>query len=101
MSETTQLTEEATKLLADLRTMLEQGGQFIANSENTVKGGSVRWEPRPKTEFELARDAEIAAYVEKLKSLAKMRTKMVRLVREYERIQRLAEKLEQNGENEL
>lgn len=38
-----------------------KGGQFIATSEDTVKGGSQTWEPRPKTEWELNRDAEIAA----------------------------------------
>jgi hypothetical protein len=40
-----------------------KGGQFIANSEDTVKGGSMRWEPRPKAEWEIQRDAEIAARV--------------------------------------
>lgn len=40
-----------------------KGGQFIANSENTTKGGSQRWEARPKSEADLARDAEIAALV--------------------------------------
>lgn len=41
-----------------------KGGQFIANSEDTVKGGSMRWEPLPKTQWQIEQEAEIAKRVE-------------------------------------
>ncbi len=41
-----------------------KGGQFIANSEDTVKGASMSWEPLPKTQWQIEQEAEIAKRVE-------------------------------------
>ncbi len=55
-----------------------KGGQFIATTEDRPKGGNLSWESRPKTDWEVQRDAEIAAAVARRESWLAARVEQLR-----------------------